>query len=149
MADENGPPDEVSEGGEDTPPIADNTSPPVPSAEPNRDDRSDQTVPRQSSGDSDKPVQLPLPGMDPNASNGWTSFEFAAAIERCARQGLPFTSADVRKLVPGEPENPNLIGLQFAHAARHGVIVPLAAVQSSVPSRRRGLVRLWQGRAAA
>lgn len=109
--------------------------------------QSDNNRTRPGSGNCDRPTQLPLPGMGEPADSGWSSFEFAAAIEKCARQGLPFTSADVRKLVPGEPENPNLIGLEFAHAARAGVIVPLAAVQSPVPSRRRGLCRIWQGAA--
>lgn len=71
-----------------------------------------------------------------------TAAEF---IDVLAATGRPFQAADVTAAGCPAPEHPNQWGAAFRAAHTRGVIVPAGTALASRRSRRRALVRLWQG----
>lgn len=70
-----------------------------------------------------------------------------AAITTLANTGEPFEAFDtVRKLGVPEPPDHHLWGAAFGAARAQGLIVSVAATQSSRPRTAKSLTRLWIGR---
>ena len=75
----------------------------------------------------------------------------AKAIAVLADTGDTFTADDLLDVVgpPDYAHTPNAansaIGAAFANASRHDVIRPVGVARSRTPSRKGGLIRVWQG----
>ena len=67
------------------------------------------------------------------------------ALERVAREGLPFTAYDLtEKAELRNPPHANCWGQLFKQAATDGVIRRVGFVESRRPGRKHGLCRLWR-----
>jgi hypothetical protein len=66
----------------------------------------------------------------------------ANMIAAYAASGLPFSSDDLRKSLR-EPPNPNMWGTAFRAACNRGIITSTGTRESTTPSRKGGLIRVW------
>jgi hypothetical protein len=83
------------------------------------------------------------------AEDAWWAACARQAIEWLASTGEPFAADDA--LVEcglTEPRTPGQLGAAFRTAAKAGLIVAVGARQSTTPSRRGGLTRVWRGASA-
>jgi hypothetical protein len=64
-------------------------------------------------------------------------------IRAFAASGLTFTADDLRNSIRPAPQ-PNDIGNVFQSARKAGMITCVGFRESMVPSRRRGVVRVWE-----
>ena len=62
-----------------------------------------------------------------------------------AASGLVFSSDDLRNSLRPAP-NPAQVGTAFREAHRLGIIRPTGYKESSIPSRRHGVIRVWRGK---
>lgn len=67
------------------------------------------------------------------------------AIARLAREGVEFTSEDVRRIA-GDPEHPNAMGGRFNAAARRRLILCVGRRPAERPSLHGHELRVWRGR---
>lgn len=72
------------------------------------------------------------------------------AIRHLVKKGAPFTSDDVRALIPEEitPTTPNAYGGLFQAWKKTGWIEPVGWTNSTHKKRRRGVQRVWAPTAA-
>ncbi|WP_369132019.1 hypothetical protein [Modestobacter sp. I12A-02662] len=81
------------------------------------------------------------------AANGnqdhWWASCCDAAIRYLAALDRPFTADDVQALIP-TADHPCRMGGRFYAAIRAGIIRPVGYTLSERPSRRRGVLRLYQ-----
>ena len=85
-----------------------------------------------------------IPGTpDPH----WESTALSA-IETLAKQGQPFTAADLTDLGVTEPDHSCRWGSVFAKAKALGIVRKLGYAASRRPSRSAGVCAVWTGAAA-
>lgn len=65
-------------------------------------------------------------------------------IAAYAASGLTFCADDLRRSMRPAP-NPNDVGNAFAAARQRGIITATGYTESTAPSRRRGVIRVWRG----
>ena len=70
------------------------------------------------------------------------STDALAMIEAYAASGLTFSAEDLRDSMRPAP-NPAQVGTAFREAHRLGIIRPTGYKESSTPSRRHGVIRVW------
>jgi hypothetical protein len=63
-------------------------------------------------------------------------------IAAFAKSGIEFSADDLRKSIRPAPHD-NLWGAAFSAARRRGIITCAGYRESTTPSRRHGVVRLW------
>ena len=66
-----------------------------------------------------------------------------AMIEALAASGLQFSADDLRKSIRPAPQ-PNDVGAVFRAACTRGLITTCGFQESSTPSRKGGVIRVWQ-----
>ena len=83
------------------------------------------------------PSPAALEDLDwPNAALDW--------IAAYAWSGLPFTADDLRKSMRAAPF-PNMVGNAFQIARKQGLITTMGFTESTTPSRKNSVVRVWRG----
>ncbi len=83
-----------------------------------------------------------------DACDQWWGSCFDTAVDYLASTGIPFSSDDVRDLIPA-PEHPNRTGARFHAASKASRIRPVGYALSRSRSRHAGVLRLWVGCDAA
>lgn len=68
----------------------------------------------------------------------------ARLIRIFARSGLEFTAEDIERGI-GKPPHPSLMGNAFNAASTSRLIIMAGTKRSATPSRKGGLIRLWEG----
>lgn len=85
--------------------------------------------------------QLGFTRLDYSDPTEWEKRVIAQAIKHVANQGRPFTTDDVRPLLPDV--HPNRIGAGFNAARARGEIVCVGFTRSKKVSSHRRLVAVW------
>lgn len=65
-------------------------------------------------------------------------------IEAYAWSGLPFDADDLRRSLRAAP-TPNQVGAAFRTARKLGLIKPIGFTESTTPSRKHSVIRVWRG----
>lgn len=65
-------------------------------------------------------------------------------LEAYAWSGLEFTADDLRKSFRPPPHG-NMTGAVFQAARKAGLIKPVGFTESTTPSRRHSVIRVWRG----
>lgn len=140
------PEDEEGAAGGPTPDDADNSSTPAPVKRPVDADRSDPAAPRQPSDDN-RPVQLPIPGLDVSGGEDVDDLRWRADAEaelrRITAQGEDATADRLRAAV-GVPSEPNLMGNVFMAASVRGELRKVGYIHSKASSRHGGVIAVWR-----